>query len=209
MVPPLLLGNSFLGPSLDVEFAYADGNLYILQCRPITTSPVVLIRTEDEPRLMRQIKSLEAEVSRSFAGDALGDMIDINPLELLGSNPTKLDISIFKHMFADTIVEHVRREMGYDPLDVGLLRVVGEKPYVSLRASAFSFRPKGISTRTYEKIFQVYRRMLMTNSSLQSRVEFDVYAMSCGETRIQRGQRRNLSGYSRETFKAIVETFSC
>lgn len=167
--------------SLDVEFVYANGTLHILQCRPITTSPTVLVKKEDEHQLMCRIALLEAEVNTAFADDAFGDMTDINPLELLGSNPTELDISIFKHLFADTIVERVRREMGYDPLDIGLLRVIGGKPYISLRASAFSLRPKGIPTQAYERMFNVYRRMLMIDSNLQSRVEFDVYAMSSGE----------------------------
>ena len=70
--------------------------------------------------------------------------------------------------------------MGYDPLDIGLIRVVGGKPYVSLLASAFSFRPQGVSTKTYGQMVEVYRRMLTANPSLQNRVEFAVYAMTGG-----------------------------
>ena len=173
--------NYFKNDSLDIEFAFRDDTLYILQCRPIATSPRTLIKQEDESRLVNQLNSICADISAHFNGDVLGDMIDINPLELLGSNPSRLDISIFKCLFGDTAVEQVRRDMGYDPLDIGLIRIVGRKPYVSLRASAFSFRPKGISIRIYDRMYDVYRKMIMDNPGLQSRVEFAVYAMSCGK----------------------------
>ena len=167
--------------SLDVEFAYKDNSLYILQCRPITTRPVMLVGPEEEAGLIKQLDSISKDVSISFGGDLFGDMIDINPSELLGDNPSKLDISIFRVLFADTIVEQVRRDMGYNPLGFGLIRVIGGKPYVSLRASAFSFRPKGISDSIYAKMLEVYRKALMDNPALQSRVEFAVYAMSSGK----------------------------
>jgi len=167
--------------NLDVEFAFQNGKLSILQCRPISVLGVTRIDTVDESKLVEQLKAVGQKVAADFSDDVLGDMIDINPLELLGTNPSRLDISIFGHLFADTVVERVRRTMGYDPLDIGLIRVVGEKPYVSLLASAFSFRPQGVSTETYKRMVGVYRRMLTANPNLQSRVEFAVYAMSCGQ----------------------------
>jgi phosphohistidine swiveling domain-containing protein len=167
--------------SLDVEFAYENGRLYVLQCRPIVTSHATHIDVKDEELLDRQLEALNAHIRVHFEGDVLADMSDINPLELLGAHPSKLDISIFKYLFADTIVERVRRDMGYDPLDAGLIREVGSKPYVSLRASAFSFRPQGIPTQTYEKMFAVYRDMLRAQPDLQDRVEFEVFAMRCGD----------------------------
>lgn len=167
--------------SLDVEFAFRGDTLYTLQCRPITAVQKVLIKETEEEKLLKRIMSLNELIASCYRGDVLGDMIDINPVELLGASPTPLDTSIFKHLFADQIVEQVRREMGYDPLDVGLIRVVGGKPYVSMHASAFSFRPQGIPRRIYERIVKVYRDMLVKNPALQNRVEFEVFAMSCGE----------------------------
>ncbi len=175
------LERHFGSESLDVEFAFNKDMLYVLQCRPIATSTLTSVNKEDEGRLVDQLKSANSSIKTLFAGDVLGDMIDINPLELLGGNPSRLDISIFRYLFADTIVERVRRGMGYDPLDVGLIREVGGKPYVSLRASAFSFRPSGISTPAYEKMFAAYRDMLSANPGLQSRVEFAVFVMRYGE----------------------------
>src|SRR3989344_4297608 len=170
----------FQSTSLDVEFAFKNGTLYILQCRPITTAQAVMDKALDT-QLLKRIKLVNASVTSRFHGDVLGDMIDINPVELLGTAPTPLDISIFKYLFADQIVERVRRDMGYDPLGVGLLEVVAGNPYTSMRATAFSFRPLGISDRIYKRMVRVYRDALVKNPALQSRVEFDLYAMSCGE----------------------------
>lgn len=171
----------FRSTSLDVEFAFRDATLYILQCRPMTGVQGKALGKGEEKRLLRRIDSLNTSIASRFKGDVLGDMIDINPVELLGATPTPLDTSIFKYLFADRIVERVRRDMGYDPLNIGLLRVVAGKPYVSMQAAAFSFRPSGIPDRIYERMVSVYRDALAKNPALQSRVEFDVYAMSCGD----------------------------
>lgn len=201
----------FRSASLDVEFAIRSDTLYILQCRPITT---VQAETDKalETRLLERIKSVNKLVTSRFRGDVLGDMIDINPVELLGVAPTSLDISIFKYLFADQIVERVRRDMGYDPLGVGLLEVVAGKPYTSMRATAFSFRPLGISNRIYERMVRVYRNALVKNPALQSRVEFDLYAMSCGEKleRVMQEARLNDGEKSivREAFLRIDTVFS-
>lgn len=197
--------------SLDVEFAVQNGTLYILQCRPITTAQAEVDKVLDK-RLLERIKSVNTLISSRFDDDVLGDMIDINPVELLGVSPTPLDISIFKYLFADEIVERVRRDMGYDPLDIGVLRVVGGKPYVSMRAAAFSFRPRGISEDIYERMVCVYRNMLVDNPALQSRVEFDVFAMSCGK-KLERVMQEaklddNEKSIVREKFLFIGEVFS-
>jgi hypothetical protein len=170
----------FRSANLDVEFAFLGSALYILQCRPITTVQTS-VGMKQERGLLKRIESLNALIVSRFHRDVLGDMIDINPLELLGVSPAPLDISIFKYLFADRIVERVRREMGYDPLHIGLLRVVAGKPYSSMRATAFSFRPCGIPDRIYNCMVEVYRGALIENPALQSRVEFDLYAMSVGE----------------------------
>lgn len=201
----------FRSSSLDVEFAVQDGMLYILQCRPITTTQAEMNKAS-EKLLLKRIKSVNASILSRFRGDVLGDMIDINPVELLGIAPTPLDISIFKYLFADKIVERVRRDMGYDPLDIGVLRVVEGKPYVSMRAAAFSFRPHGISDDIYERMVRVYRNVLVNNSALQSRVEFDVFAMGCGEKLEGVMQEAHFNddekSIVREAFLCISEVFS-
>jgi hypothetical protein len=202
----------FRSTSLDVEFAIQGATLYILQCRPITTAQAMASGKKQEKRLLKRIKSLSASVAVEFSGDVLGDMIDINPLELLGMAPTPLDISIFRYLFADQIVERVRRDMGYDPLDIGLLQVIAGKPYTSLRAAAFSFRPTGISDQIYGEVVRVYREELVKNPALQSRVEFDLFAMSYGKKLDEVLQRTNLNSGEksivRDAFQKIDSALS-
>src|SRR3989344_5682073 len=201
----------FRSSSLDVEFAFRNGILYILQCRHITTVQTTWEATHEE-ELLRHIESLNTSIASRFHGDVLGDMIDINPVELLGVSPTPLDISLFKYLFADSIVEQVRRDMGYDPLDTGLLRIVAGKPYASMRATAFSFRPLGIPDQVYERMVRVYRDALAENTSLQNRVEFDLYAMSCGDKLEKIMRRAHLSDEEmcavRDAFLRIDTVFS-
>ncbi len=165
--------------SLDVEFAVAKEVLFCLQCRPLTTMGST--KKIDAQSLQEMIKSAQAEIADLRADDVLGDMIDINPLELLGADPSTLDISVFRFLFSDRIVEAVRETMGYHPLHCGLVQLIAGKPYVSLRASAFSFRPRGICDATYEKLVSTYCELIRNDESRQSRVEFDVFAMDTGD----------------------------
>lgn len=164
----------FSSISLDVEFGIVKNQVYILQCRAMTTThsaPEKYCAKDD-------LACLQKNLHTFIADDFFGDMLDINPRELLGDSPENIDIAVFRYLFSDSTVEIVRRTLGYDPLDKGLLRIVNGKPYASLISSAFSLRPRGISENTYNKIVAVYKDMLEENPELQSSVEFDVFAMS-------------------------------
>lgn len=188
--------------SLDIEFAFEAGVLYILQCRPLTT---VLTSNVNEAGLPTYVAELGKKIAEEHAGDILGDMIDINPGELLGRSPSPLEVSIFRHVLGDTIVERARSQIGYAPLHVGLIRVVEGKPYVSLRASAFSFRPDGISEPTYRKLVEVYRSAVANNPGHQDRVEFDVFAMRRGK-RLER--TIHLGGLAMREARNVRDSFA-
>lgn len=168
--------------SLDIEFTFKESELYILQCRPITTACSEAMNEISELKIVDEISHLNSTLVEEYRHDVLGDMIDINPLELLGQDPSTLDVSIFRQLFADHIVEKVRKGMGYEPLNVGLLRVISGKPYVSMNASAHSFRPAKLPIQIYYRMVEVYRSILISNPGLQSSFEFDVCAMSLGDT---------------------------
>jgi len=163
--------------SMDIEFAYKNGCLYILQARPMTVAKGCL-HNDKMLLLSDEIKSLNCKVHRLSENDFYGDMIDINPRELLGENPQFLNVSIFGEMFADDVVERVRGQMGYAPLYAGMMEVLSGKPYVSLRSSAYSMRPKGVSDKTYEKVFQHYLSKVRSNVDLQDKVEFQLFSLT-------------------------------
>jgi hypothetical protein len=158
---------------LDMEFAVKDGTVFMLQLRPLVTmSPALPALRRD---VERESLTLARDVAKIPANDLYCDMTDINPRELLGAGPRQVNIDIFKRIFADDIVESARAEVGYAPLHQGLLRQVGAKPYVSMRAAAYSFRPDGLSDATYEKMASLYKRKLEARPDLQDKVEFDVF----------------------------------
>ncbi len=165
--------------SLDIEFAIKNGDVYILQARPMTAFKD-RVRELDYEFVEEKIRELNSFVG-GIGDDVYGDMIDINPAELIGNNPDFINSSIFREIFSDKIVEKSRREMGYEPDNSGLMILVNNKPYISLRASANSFRPNGISKKTYNKLVDYYVSKVSANQYLQDRVEFDVFAMTEGK----------------------------
>ncbi len=161
------------GRPMDIEFAVKDGTLFILQARPFVTDTPTQKAKQD--MTLEAAQAVNAEVAELPADDLFCDMSDINPRELLGGTAKKINISIFRTMFADSIVEKARAEMGYAPLHAGLLREIGDKPYISIRNSAYSFRPQGVSEATYDKMVDIYRAQLLESPQLQDSVEFNVF----------------------------------
>lgn len=164
---------NYEGKPVDIEFAYKDGELYVLQSRHL------IAKHEAQPAqratMLAAAVAADQKIMSDVKGDVLCDMSDINPRELLGGNAKPVNISIFRQMFADKSVEAARAEMGYAPLHIGLLREVEGKPYISLHASAHSVRPAQISLPTYEKLVDVYKEQVAANPDLQDKVEFAVY----------------------------------
>jgi glutamine kinase len=165
---------------LDIEFAVKNGQLYILQCRPITTK--IIERTDCEERLLaRYARLAQLKIKENIGQEVLTGMSDINPRELLGSNPKPLNVSIFRKIFADSVVEEVRSNMGYSPSFQGLVDMVGQNPYVKVSVVANSFRPAKLQEDIYKKIVAYYLKKLKNNPELQDKVEFDLIAMRPGK----------------------------
>jgi hypothetical protein len=161
---------------LDMEFAVKDGTVYLLQARPFVTP----VAADAEVRLAAamEARELQREINAIPENDLLCDMTDINPRELLGPYPAAVNVALFRQMFADRIVEEARGAMGYAPLGKGLLREIGGKPYVSLRASAYSLRPAGIPDAVYDRMVDIYRERIAQDPALQDSAEFNVFITS-------------------------------
>ncbi len=169
----------FGGKPLDIEFASKNGEVYILQARPLVTRTPATAQTRRA--VQDAVHAITPQIAEIAQNDMLGDMTDINPRELLGQSPHPANVALFRMMFADAVVEDARAEMGYAPLHAGLLREVGGKPYVSVRAAAYSMRPQGISAATYDKMIAVYLDVLKADPGLQDKVEFAVFVTNAGQ----------------------------
>lgn len=168
--------STFGNKPIDMEFAYKNGTLYMLQCRPLVTKNPVA------PAVRQKAETAALGLAAPVApGDVLCDMADINPRELLGYPVQPVNTALYRFMFADKTVEEARESLGYAPLHRGLLQEIAGKPYVSLRASAYSLRPEGISEATYDKIVDAYKDILVRHPDRQDKVEFAVYVTTSAQ----------------------------
>jgi phosphohistidine swiveling domain-containing protein len=164
----------------DVEFAFANGELYILQARPlVTNNKENLSNIKIDPLLRRIYKKIEKLNSPhpNLLGDKtiFGVMPDWNPAEIIGVKPRKLALSLYKEMITDFIWAYQRDNYGYrnlrsHPLLVSFLGV----PFIDVRVSFNSFIPKSIDEKLAAKLVNYYLKKLEENPHLHDKVEFEI-----------------------------------
>jgi phosphoenolpyruvate synthase/pyruvate phosphate dikinase len=93
---------------LDIEFAYSEGILYILQVRPIVTMGKRNLSDIDLEESLEKIRSKIDNLNKkhpNLLGDKtiFGIMPDWNPAEIIGLRPKRLALSLYKELFQDAI----------------------------------------------------------------------------------------------------------
>ena len=171
-----LFGNS----ALDIEFAYADGQLYILQVRGIVThgkndlSGVNL--SESLRKLHKKIEKLNGPHPNLLGSRTIfGVMPDWNPAEIIGVRPKRLALSLYKELITDETWAYQRDNYGYrnlrsHPLLVSFLGV----PFIDVRVSFNSFVPKSLEDTIAEKLVDYYLNALAQNKNHHDKVEFEI-----------------------------------
>ena len=168
--------------SLDIEFAVTGaGRVHVLQVRPIavthTPQPI------DDAAIAGAL--LEA---RRFLGDHRAPsptlvggttrysvMTDWNPAEIVGTNPKRLALSLYRHLITDEVWAQQRAEYGYrDVRPCPLLVEVVGHPYVDVRASFNSFVPASLPDSFATRLVDHYLADLAARPSRHDKVEFDV-----------------------------------
>lgn len=167
------------GP-LDIEFAFKESKLYILQARPLSKSSEILDTTEFR-RSTLEIQSKFGAINSSHPNlfgshTILSVMADWNPAELIGVRPNQLSISLFRELISDNIWAYERSNFGYRNLrSFPLVVELGGHPYVDYRVSFNSLIPKDLSPLTGELLAAYYLKRLQENPHLHDKVEFEVY----------------------------------
>lgn len=118
---------AFYGSPRDVEWAFAEGQFFILQARPITTTSAAereLVRREEVERVQKLAGSREVIWARYNLAEVLPD-------------PTPLTWSIVQRfMSGQGAYGQMFRDLGYDPdpaLDsAGFIDLICGRPYVNL-----------------------------------------------------------------------------
>lgn len=136
------------GQPQDIEFASADGQLYILQARRLTAElgKVEIEETPEEclERTKLKLQQLATQEKRELGTERV-IFSDANFSELL-PRPTEMDFGVFAYIFtgSDSVpgaIQLGRMEMGY-PLgeeSVGFMSYVGGRPYFSIARDAATF----------------------------------------------------------------------
>ncbi len=167
------------GP-LDIEFAYKDGEMYILQARPLTGISQNLARqtfTQTLSNLQDQFAQVSFPHPDLYGNKTfLSVMADWNPAELIGVRPNQLSISLFKELISDNIWAYERSNFGYRNLrSFPLIVELGGHPYIDYRVSFNSLMPDGLSAKSGSALAHHYLKKLRSSPYLHDKVEFDIY----------------------------------
>jgi hypothetical protein len=170
----------FGNPFLDIEFAFVDATLYILQVRAIVETnkeSLCGINFRDTlEKLHKKIMKLNTLHPKLLGSKTLfGVMPDWNPAEIIGMKPKHLALSLYKEIITDEIWAYQRNNYGYRnlrsfPLLVSFLGV----PYIDVRISFNSFIPKNLHDTIASKLAEHYLEELSLNKNHHDKVEFEI-----------------------------------
>jgi phosphohistidine swiveling domain-containing protein len=171
-----IFSNNFL----DIEFAFSDNQLYILQVRPIVKKKKEDLSSID---LKTSLKKLHKKIEKLNAShpNLLGDktifgvMPDWNPAEIIGIRPKRLALSLYKELITDDTWAYQRDNYGYrnlrsHPLLVSFLGI----PYIDTRISFNSFVPKALDDSIAKKLINYYLFQLSENTNNHDKVDFEI-----------------------------------
>jgi phosphohistidine swiveling domain-containing protein len=165
---------------LDIEFAFSENELYILQVRAIVRKNKVDLSDIDLEKSLQKLHSKIQKLNRphpKLLGEKtiFGVMPDWNPAEMIGIKPQRLALSLYKELITDEIWAYQRDNYGYRnlrsfPLLVSFLGV----PYIDTRVSFNSFIPKKLHKGIASKLVDFYLDELSKNKNYHDKVEFEI-----------------------------------
>ena len=167
---------------LDIEFGVSDSNeLYLFQLRPISSKArKYILEDEDLYEQLDNIQQFIESISNSdkiYAGDftLLGTMTDWNPVEMLGTTPRPLALSLYQRLIGRSSWAKSRAELGYaDMGEKQLIQSLGGVPYVNIKLSLNSLLPASIKQETAHKWINHCLHKLQTNPELHDKIEFEL-----------------------------------
>ena len=182
--------------SLDIEFAINELGIYILQVRPIAidhskwshNDTIIYSMLGEAGRYYDRLQS----PSPFLLGEktVFGVMPDWNPAEIIGTNPGRLALSLYKYLILDDVWATQRSEYGYrDVRPQPLLVSFANRPYIDVRASFNSFIPREIENSLAKRLINFYLSWLCRHPDLHDKVEFEVVP-TCFSLDFERWEQR-------------------
>lgn len=169
--------------NLDVEFAFADNHLYILQVRSlcIKEPPASLSRQKQELCRIRK-KIWQEQMPKPFLcgqKTVCSVMTDWNPAEMIGIRPKPLALSLYQEIITDSVWAYQRDNYGYRNLrSFPLMVTFAGLPYIDVRVSFNSFIPADLEEELSEKLVNYYIARLTDNPLKHDKAEFEI-VFSC------------------------------
>jgi phosphohistidine swiveling domain-containing protein len=170
----------FSNDSLDVEFAIKDGELYLLQVRPLILSMNCRLSMKQHAEVLSQISRKVRCLNRPHpylhgSKTVFGIMPDWNPAEIIGIRPRPFALSLYKDLVTDNIWAYQRNNYGYRNLrSFPLLISFAGLPYIDVRVSFNSFIPADIDDDLAERLVNYYIERLIESPSKHDKVEFEI-----------------------------------
>ncbi|MDA7591475.1 hypothetical protein N8756_08145, partial [Pseudomonadales bacterium] len=161
--------------AIDVEFAFVNMQLYILQVRPIAAKKQnVMVSASD---ILSEITDIKRALDFKNIGlqgsrKAYGVMPDWNPAEIIGTNPRKLSFDLYRYLITDSVWAASRAFLGYKETNSPGLVSFGGKPYVDVQMSFNTFIPDELSNELTAKLVDFFISKLQENPENHDKVEF-------------------------------------
>lgn len=197
-------------PSLDIEFAVNDGEVIILQVRPLA------VHTGEDRFDVKDVNSeIETTVQAVEELDGsrpllhgektvLGVMPDWNPAEMIGDDPDTLAISLYKRLITDDIWAQARAESGYrDVRPSQLMVTLAGRPYIDTQVDFNSFLPASLPEPLSEKLVNHYLDRLEANPEFHDTIEFTVAFTSLDFDFESRRQQLVSAGFTDDEIETV------
>lgn len=173
------LENIFETNKLDIEFAIANNEVYLLQVRPLITNCKIKdihIQEKSLSQIYNKIKLSEGNKPYICGKQTIfGVMPDWNPAEMIGIKPKPLALSLYKDLITDSIWAYQRDNYGYKNLrGFPLLINFSGLPYIDVRVSFNSFLPKDLSNNICEKLINYYMDRFIEKPENHDKIEFEI-----------------------------------
>jgi hypothetical protein len=170
-----VIDNEFWTDLLDIEYAYKNGIVYILQVRSLTALDEGCEHVKDKftTRVMDILSKKIEEENLIF-----WDMIDINPAELLNDTRSKLINTLFADIFPCWPLIKARADLWYTVPDNEIYSILLNKFYINLKENVLSFLPNTLTIVEQNIFIDYYQELILNDPSLQDKLDSVKYPNS-------------------------------
>lgn len=198
--------------ALDVEFAQAGHDWYVLQVRPLVLNRRAALSETEHHNSLQRVYDKISRFSRPHpylqgSRTLFGVMPDWNPAEIIGIRPRPLALSTYKELVTDSVWAYQRHNYGYRNLrSFPLLVDFAGLPYIDVRVSFNSFIPADIEQPLANRLVNEYMDRLVESPIHHDKVEFEII-YSCYTLDLQeRLQSLRTRGFSAQDCKALADS---